>query len=125
GNMALKNFPVFEPKDKVVVFKKKFAIPLVNKPGEGEYTARTAPPALGMRRQAIYIPKPLHDPAGEFAIVLYDPTIDDIVPPPAAEQEEAAKVEAVPEAAEEPPKNEPESLLKRGKSIAQILGLDA
>ena len=25
----------------------------------------------------MFVPKPLHDPSGEFAIVLYDPTIDD------------------------------------------------
>jgi DNA repair and recombination protein RAD54 and RAD54-like protein len=30
-----------------------------------------------MRRGATFVVKPLHDPSGEFAIVLYDPTIDD------------------------------------------------
>jgi hypothetical protein len=34
-------------------------------------------PSLGMLRPANFVPRPLHDPAGEFAIVLYDPTIDD------------------------------------------------
>ena len=29
-----------------------------------------------MRRGATFVVKPLHDPTGEFAIVLYDPTID-------------------------------------------------
>ena len=30
-----------------------------------------------MRKGAVFIAKPLHDPSGEFSIVLYDPTIDD------------------------------------------------
>jgi len=30
-----------------------------------------------MLRPANFVARPLHDPAGEFAIVLYDPTIDD------------------------------------------------
>ena len=38
-------------------------------------------PSLGMLRPANFVPRPLHDPAGEFAIVLYDPTIDDEPPP--------------------------------------------
>ena len=29
-----------------------------------------------MRRGVTFVVKPLHDPSGEFAIVLYDPTID-------------------------------------------------
>jgi DNA repair and recombination RAD54-like protein len=32
---------------------------------------------LGLRRGQVFIAKPLHDPSGEFAIVLYDPTVDD------------------------------------------------
>lgn len=35
-------------------------------------------PALGMRKPVDFVPRPLHDPAGEFAIVLYDPTVDGI-----------------------------------------------
>lgn len=34
-------------------------------------------PSLGMLRPANFVARPLHDPCGEFAIVLYDPTIDD------------------------------------------------
>lgn len=35
-------------------------------------------PALGMRKPVDWVPRPLHDPAGEFAIVLYDPTVDGV-----------------------------------------------
>merc|ERR1711939_1017690 len=40
-----------------------------------------------MRRGAVFVAKALHDPSGEFAIVLYDPTVDDKPATPA----EAAK----------------------------------
>ncbi len=72
----INQYPVFEVKDKETTFRRRFAVPLINK----DSTARTASrsvPALGMRTGATFIAKPLHDPSGEFAIVLYDPTIDD------------------------------------------------
>jgi len=57
------------------VFRTTFAVPLKCKEG---FEARIgSAPSLGMLRPANFIPRPLHDPAGEFAIVLYDPTIDD------------------------------------------------
>lgn len=34
-----------------------------------------------MRIGAVFVARPLHDPSGEFAIVLYDPTVDDKPPP--------------------------------------------
>jgi len=71
--------PVFKVKDKDTVFRTHFAVPLVKKSDEQAYNPRP-PPALGMRRSIAFIPKALHDPAGEFAIVLYDPTIDDKKP---------------------------------------------
>jgi len=69
-------FPVFKPKDKDAAFRQRFAVPLVNK-NVGEYNAFRPPPLLGLRQGAVFIAKPLHDPSGEFAIVLYDPTVDD------------------------------------------------
>ena len=67
-------FPVFKVKDKDTTFKQRFTIPLVNKALAD--SSRPAP-TLGIRRGAVFVVKPLHDPSGEFAIVLYDPTIDD------------------------------------------------
>ena len=69
-------FPVFQAKDKITVFRKVFSIPLKNKDG-ASYNPNRPPPTLGLRQGAQFSPKPLHDPSGEFAIVLYDPTIDD------------------------------------------------
>ncbi|KAK7203337.1 DNA repair protein rhp54 [Myxozyma melibiosi] len=97
-------FPVFRPRDKEVVFSQKFSVPLKNKPDD--FAQRAPPPALGMLRRKNMIIKPLHDPSGEFAIVLYDPTID--------EPEDIKPVE------EEPPK--PVSTMH--KSLSDLLGLN-
>ncbi len=43
----------------------------------GNYNPFRPAPTLGMRTGAVFVAKPLHDPSGEFAIVLYDPTIDE------------------------------------------------
>jgi DNA repair and recombination RAD54-like protein len=65
-----------------------------------------------MRRGAVFIAKPLHDPSGEFAIVLYDPTIDD-KPPPLEEKDEK-------ELGEEKPKLDVPIM---HRSLVDILGL--
>lgn len=77
---------MFKVKDKDTAFKQRFAIPLLNK-DTGAYNAFRPAPLLGMRQGRVFVAKPLHDPSGEFAIVLYDPTIDD----KPAEQEEVEK----------------------------------
>ena len=58
------------------MFRQRFAVPLINK-DPGTYNPFRPAPTLGMRTGAVFVAKPLHDPSGEFAIVLYDPTIDD------------------------------------------------
>ncbi|KAL4994975.1 vacuolar protein 14 C-terminal Fig4p binding-domain-containing protein [Aspergillus recurvatus] len=70
-------FPVFKAKDKDLAFKQKFKVPLIDK-SVGMYDSSRPAPTLGMRQGASFVVKPLHDPSGEFAIVLYDPTVDDI-----------------------------------------------
>ncbi|KAF2478036.1 uncharacterized protein BDR25DRAFT_365054 [Lindgomyces ingoldianus] len=72
----INRFPVFKPKDKESTFKQRFTIPLLNKEN-GSYNSFRPAPLLGMRLGRVFVAKPLHDPSGEFAIVLYDPTIDD------------------------------------------------
>lgn len=106
----INQYPVFEVKDKETTFKRRFAVPLINK-DSAAYNPSRSMPALGMRTGATFIAKPLHDPSGEFAIVLYDPTIDD---KPA--EEEALK-DGAPE--EKPKLDVP--LMHR--SLADILGL--
>ena len=70
------NFPVFKPKPREHI-SSKFTIPeMRNKDGEIIPTVQTNI-ALGIRPLANIIPRPLHDPMADHAIVLYDPTIDD------------------------------------------------
>ncbi|RMJ27701.1 hypothetical protein PHISP_01415 [Aspergillus sp. HF37] len=101
-------FPVFKVKDKESTFKQRFRIPLVNKSTDDYGSSRQAP-TLGMRQGATFVMKPLHDPSGEFAIVLYDPTVDDAEESPNSERQEEQK----------PTLDEP--LVH--KSLANILGL--
>ncbi|KAK3173400.1 DNA repair protein rhp54 [Lepraria neglecta] len=76
ANRDANKFPVFKVKDKETLFRQRFAVPLINKDA-GDYNPFRPAPTLGMRKGAVFVAKPLHDPSGEFAIVLFDPTIDD------------------------------------------------
>lgn len=103
-------FPVFQAKDKDKVFRKAFSVPFVNK-SSATYNPNRPPPTLGLRQGAVFVAKPLHDPSGEFAIVLHDPTVDD--KPKQLTQEE--------EKNEEPQPKITEPLVH--KSLAEILGI--
>lgn len=71
----VQNFPVFKPKPFGEV--RRFSIPgMKNKQGE-EVKTIASNASLGIRPLANIIPRPLHDPMEDHAIVLYDPTIDD------------------------------------------------
>ncbi|KAK0463965.1 DNA repair protein, SNF2 family [Desarmillaria tabescens] len=72
---AVKTYPVFKPKP----FNqcRGFSMPsMKNKDGEN-IPLFASNVSLGTRPQARLIPRPLHDPMEDHAIVLYDPTIDD------------------------------------------------
>lgn len=112
ANRDVNKFGVFKVKDKEFAFKQRFSVPLINKTAGGYDPSRPAP-TLGMRRGATFVIKPLHDPSGEFAIVLYDPTVDD---------KPAKKVQENP--AEDVSQDKPrldEPLVH--KSLADILGI--
>lgn len=111
ANRDANKFPVFQVKDKDKMFRKAFSIPLINK-NSTAYNPNRPPPTLGLRQGAVFVAKPLHDPSGEFAIVLYDPTIDD--KPKIAEKPKEEK------------EKEPEAKLDAPlmhKSLAEILGI--
>ncbi|KAL5407667.1 DNA repair protein rhp54, variant 2 [Paraphaeosphaeria minitans] len=65
-----------------------------------------------MRQGRVFVARPLHDPSGEFAIVLYDPTVDD---------KPIAKEAVEPKLSQEEKKSMDEPLVH--KSLAEILGL--
>lgn len=109
ANRDANRFPVFQVKDKDKVFRKAFAVPLVNK-NSASFNPNRPPPTLGLRQGAVFVAKPLHDPSGEFAIVLYDPTVDDKPKEPEQPKEEEKPVEKI-----------DEPLMH--KSLADILGI--
>jgi DNA repair and recombination RAD54-like protein len=102
---------VFKPKDKEAAFKQRFTIPLKNK-DSGAYNPHRPAPLLGLRQGRVFVARPLHDPSGEFAIVLYDPTVDDKPVP---------KDEALEKLSQEDVKTLDAPLVH--KSLADILGL--
>ncbi|ESK94510.1 dna repair snf2 family [Moniliophthora roreri MCA 2997] len=76
---AVKQYPVFKPKpfDQVFGTQRRFSMPTMRNK-DGDYvTLVPSNTSLGIRPQAKMIPRPLHDPMADHAIVLYDPTIDD------------------------------------------------
>lgn len=113
GVLREKNiYPVYKPKEREETFKKAFAIPFIRKRDDNSSSYENRiPPTLGMRRRPILVPKPLYDPAGEFAIVLYDLTIDD---EPTLTQEDFDKAAQLPE---------PKDKKSVHKSLAEILGI--
>lgn len=111
ANRENNKFPVYKVKDKQLLFRRRFAVPLVNKDA-ANYDRNRPAPTLGMRTGAIFIAKPLHDPCGEFAIVLYDPTVD-------VKLESATAADAKDGEEEKPVLDTP----IMHKSLADILGL--
>ncbi|PRT55460.1 DNA repair protein rhp54 [Wickerhamiella sorbophila] len=111
--------PDIDPKK---LLDRQFKPPLLDKRPES-----TEPPALGMTRKKDWIPRPLHDPCGEFAIVLYDPTVEPIAE---AEEQLIASQKLLDESSQEVPESpqpdqaEPKTGLS-GPSLASLLGLDS
>ena len=75
---TIKQYPVYKPKPFEQVFGgRRFSMPSMrSKSGEVIQLIPTNM-SLGTRPPAKIIPRPLHDPMEDHAIVLYDPTIDD------------------------------------------------
>lgn len=95
--------------------RRTFEVPFAE--GKADRNVNHPPPPLGTRRKIVLPPRPLHDPTDEFAIVLYDPTIDKF--PDSGKSEESQKpsneIVASPNASSK--------RRKRDKSLADILGI--
>lgn len=109
---------------------KKFVVPLKDKPEEWQARPR-APPPLGNRKKIYFPPRALHDPLGELAIVLYDPTVD-VIPELKEEEEKAmaeekAKRETSKQASPVPELSQRPSRFKlyNKKSLNELLGISS
>lgn len=74
--------------------RKLFAVPFAKGNSRKEqFNFDFAPPPLGTRRKIVVPPRALHDPTSEFAIVLYDPTVD-VIPTVNESKEESGTPES-------------------------------
>ncbi|KAG5342819.1 hypothetical protein C0989_008769 [Termitomyces sp. Mn162] len=115
---AIKTYPVYRPKPFEQVVR-RFSMPaMTNKDGA---TVSLIPTniSLGIRPKAKIIPRPLHDPMEDHAIVLYDPTIDDRETD--EERKEREKEEAKEKAAQEA-KAKTAGMYNPHKSLRVLLG---
>lgn len=71
-----KTYPVYKPKpfDQMT---RRFSLPSMRSKDGALVTLVPSGASLGIRPPTKIIPRPLHDPMEDHAIVLYDPTIDD------------------------------------------------
>lgn len=119
-----RTFPVYRPKSSSTVMTKGFTIPGIKRKGIILET-RLTNQALGVRRAGEMIPRPLHDPLEDHAIVLWDPTVDDKeaerelerqrLEKEAREQDEDGKLAAADE--------EEKERRKVHRSLAEMLGI--
>lgn len=96
--------------------RRSFEVPYASGSPSRIVKGASRPPPLGTRRRIELPPRPLHDPTSEFAIVLYDPTIDRF-----PQLNGSISEEAVPKP---PPENEQRNKRRRrDKPLADILGI--
>lgn len=116
---AVKKYPVFKPKPFDQVGGRRFSMPsMTNKDGATVILYPTNA-SLGIRPQAKIIPRPLHDPMEDHAIVLYDPTID--YRETDEEKKERVKGEAKEKAAKEA-QEKTAGMFNPHKSLKHLLG---
>ncbi|KAI3402961.2 RAD54 [Candida oxycetoniae] len=115
-------------------FKRSFTVPFRSDNVKKTEMIRGPPPPLGTKVRPILPPRALHDPMSEFAIVLYDPTVDVIPKDPneadtSTEQELPSSLSPPSSSSlplsSSPPEVEERPLKKRRthKSLAEILGI--
>ncbi|KAF8965252.1 DNA repair protein, SNF2 family [Flammula alnicola] len=74
---AIPKYPVYSVKPFSELGSRRFSLPTMRSKDGKEVALLSTHASLGVRPQAKIIPRPLHDPMEDHAIVLYDPTIDD------------------------------------------------
>jgi len=113
-------FPVYKPKPFNELFgPRRYTIPVMtNENGEIVKTIHSNP-SLGIRPQVNIIPRPLHDPMEDHAIVLYDPTIDMRETDEERKEKEKEKLRAQ---AEKEAREKNAGLYNPHKSLRELLG---
>lgn len=101
--------------------RKLFTVPFSNNnTRKDDSIVALPPPPLGTRRTMVLPPRALHDPTSEFAIVLYDPTVDVF---PSTKEIEEPKPDSS-SASPDPESDEPPKKKRRPqKSLAELLGI--
>ena len=113
-------FPIYKPKPFNELFgPRRYTIPVMtNKNGEIIKTIQSNP-SLGIRPQINIIPRPLHDPMEDHAIVLHDPTIDTRE---TDEERKAREKEELRAQAEKETRERNAGLYNPHKSLRELLG---
>ncbi|KAI5962272.1 RAD54 [Candida pseudojiufengensis] len=108
-----------------IKFKRSFTVPFSkNNTKQNEFN-RAPPPPLGTKIKPILPPRALHDPMSEFAIVLYDPTVD-VIPKIEELEEKNQEIQSSPTTEPENSSDNTQPPLKKRKhhkSLAEILGI--
>lgn len=121
--LPVRQFPVYAPRPFGTVVAATFALPGIRRKGKIVET-RITNQALGTTRAVPVIPRPLHNPLEDHAIVLWDPTVDD-----REGEREEARLFAIEEAKKADREGqaaldeEERERAKVHRSLAQMLGL--
>ena len=116
---AIPKYPVYSVKPFSQVGSRKFHLPSMTSKDGKPVTLLATYASLGIRPQAKIIPRPLHDPMQDHAIVLYDPTIDNCE---TDEEKKGREAEEAKVKAEKETKENMAGLYNPHKSLRVLLG---
>lgn len=114
-----KQYPVFKPTPFDQVVNRRFSLPSMRGKDGLIVTPMLSNVSLGIRPPAKVIPRPLHDPMEDHAIVLFDPTIDDRE---TDEERKERKAEEGKTKAEEEAREKTAGMYNPHKSLRILLG---
>lgn len=114
-----KQYPVFKPKAFDQVINRRFSLPSMQSKDGSFLMPVLSNISLGIRPLAKVIPKPLHDPMEDHAIVLFDPTVDDRETDEERKEREAEEAKAK---AEEEARTKTIGMYNPHKSLRKLLG---
>lgn len=116
---AIPKYPVYSVKPFSQLGSRRFSLPTMRSKDGKEVPLLSSNASLGVRPPTKVIPRPLHDPMEDHAIVLYDPTIDDRETD--EERKEREKEEAR-ERAEKEAREKTVGMYNPHKSLKALLG---